>query len=91
VVDDDPCGRIRWCEDIDRLASIAIGSHGEVLLEDEGVEAGIFPGLDGDEEGWWWLTTVRSEAGGSAQRAVVQWGREEAKWEGGNFARPHAR
>jgi hypothetical protein len=31
---------------------MAIGLSEELLLEDEGVEAGLFPALDNDEERW---------------------------------------
>jgi hypothetical protein len=52
AVDGDSCRR-RWRRgEVGRLASMAIGLSEELLLEDEGIEAGLFPALDNDEERW---------------------------------------
>jgi hypothetical protein len=52
AVDGDSCRRRRRRGEVGRLASMAIGLSEELLLEDEGVEAGLFPALDNDEERW---------------------------------------
>jgi hypothetical protein len=61
---------------------VAVVSGGELLLEDEGVELDLFPGLDSDEEGWWWSATVRSKAGrGMEQSEKRAPGSKMGKWE----------
>jgi hypothetical protein len=43
VVDGDPCRR-RWQRtEVGRSASLAIGSSGDLVLEDEGVKAALSP------------------------------------------------
>jgi hypothetical protein len=67
VVDGDPCGKIWWHGEVSHPASLAVDSSEELLLEDEGDEADLFPGLDSDKEGWWRPVTGRRGNGGGAE------------------------
>jgi hypothetical protein len=76
AVDGESCGRIR------RPASMAVGLNEELLLEDEVIEAGLFPGLDINDERWWWpATTSRDSGQRSGERCVSRAAHEETKWE----------
>jgi hypothetical protein len=81
VVDSDPCGRSQWRGEVGHLASLAVGSSEEGLLEDEGIQADLFPSLDDDEEGWWWSLMAST----TLDRRAEQSNCEGAKWEWGTF------
>jgi hypothetical protein len=76
AIDGESCGRIR------RPASMAVGLNEELLLEDEFIEAGLFPSLDINDERWWWpATTSRDSGQRSGERCVSRAAHEETKWE----------
>jgi hypothetical protein len=66
VVDGDPCGRRQRRGEVDRPASLVVGSSGEAVLED-GAEVGLCPALDSDKDGWWQLVMVSRDGGGAEQ------------------------
>jgi hypothetical protein len=66
--------RRQRCGEVGHLASLAINSSGEGLLEDEGIELDRFPDLDSDEEGWWWQPTVSTMSGRGAEQTAVRGG-----------------
>jgi hypothetical protein len=66
TVDGDPCRRRQRRGEVECLASLDVDSSGEGLLEDDDVEADLFPGLDDDEEEWWWPVTASTTSGGGA-------------------------
>jgi hypothetical protein len=79
AVNGEPCRRRRHHGEVGCLTSLAVSSSGEGLLEDEGVEADLFLGLDDNKEGWWWPTTVSTtSSGGAKQSARKRNGKGEA-------------
>jgi hypothetical protein len=70
----DPCRRSWKSGQVSRPASLAIGLSGEPVLEDEGVEAGLFPGLDSDGEGWWRRVMVSRDGGEQSKARAETWG-----------------